>query len=153
MEISVRPATEFDVPALLALYAELHPSDPPPAVQTAHEVWRAIEAQAGRTILVAEAARPAGAVSTVVGTVDCTVLPNLTRGARPFALIENVVVTAGHRRSGIGSDLLDAAVALARQVGCYKIQLLSRAERRGAHAFYESRGFRASAQGYRRYFA
>jgi ribosomal protein S18 acetylase RimI-like enzyme len=145
MEISVRPATQADVPALLNLYTELHPADPPPSVQTALDVWRAIEAQDGRTVLVAEAG------GTVVGTVDCAVLPNLTRGARPFALIENVVVAAGHRRSGVGSSLLEAAVCLARQAGCYKVQLLSRTERLSAHAFYESLGFRAVAQGYRLY--
>lgn len=89
---------------------------------------------------------------TVVGTVDCTVLPNLTRGTRPFMLVENVVVAAAHRRAGVGSALLEAAVRLAHQAGCYKVQLLSRTERDTAHAFYESRGFRAVAQGYRLYF-
>lgn len=145
MKVHVRPASEADVPALLELYAELHPADPRPPAQTALDVWRAIQAQAGRTVLVAESA------GTVIGTVDCAVLPNLTRGARPFALIENVVVTAGRHRSGVGSALLEAAVSLARQAGCYKVQLLSRAERHAAHAFYESHGFRAVAQGYRRY--
>ncbi|MGI5215479.1 N-acetyltransferase family protein [Plantactinospora sp. CA-290183] len=145
MEIGVRPASRADVPTLLDLYAELHPGDRPPSAETARDVWRAIAAQAGRTVLVAESA------GTVVGTVDCAVLPNLTRGARPFMLVENVVVTAGHRRSGVGSALLAATVSLARQTGCYKVQLLSRAERHAAHAFYESHGFRAVAQGYRRY--
>ncbi len=130
---------------MLDLYAELHPSDLPPSMQAALDVWRSIESQAGRTVLVAESA------GTVVGTLDCAVLPNLTRGARPFALVENVVVTATHRRSGVGSALLEAAVSVARQAGCYKIQLLSRAERHVAHAFYESFGFRAVAQGYRLY--
>jgi len=73
------------------------------------------------------------------------------RAARPFMLVENVVVTAALRRSGIGTALLDAVVALARDAGCYKIQLLSRASRHGAHAFYEARGFRTVAQGYRLY--
>jgi GNAT superfamily N-acetyltransferase len=145
MTIDVRPAAQADVPALLNLYAELHPSDVPPAAQTALDVWRAIEAQPGRTVLVAQSA------ATVVGTLDCAVLPTLTRGARPFMLVENVVVTAGYRRSGVGSALIQAAVDLARQEGCYKVQLLSRAERHAAHAFYESRGFQAVAQGYRRY--
>jgi GNAT superfamily N-acetyltransferase len=145
MKISVRPASQADVPALLNLYAELHPADLPPSTQTAFDVWRAIEAQSGRTVLVAESA------GTVVGTVDCAVLPNLTRGGRPFTLIENVVVTAGYRRSGVGSALLEAAVSLTRQAGCYKVQLLSRAERHAAHAFYESLGFQAVAQGYRLY--
>jgi ribosomal protein S18 acetylase RimI-like enzyme len=145
MQISVRAASQADVPALLDLYAELHPADLPPAAQTALDVWRAIEAQPGRTVLVAQAG------ATVVGTVDCTVLANLTRGARPFMLVENVVVSAGYRRAGIGSALLEAAEHLARQAGCYKVQLLSRAGRDAAHAFYESHGFRAVAQGYRLY--
>jgi N-acetylglutamate synthase-like GNAT family acetyltransferase len=147
VKIHVRPASEADVPALLGLYAELHPDDPPPSTQSALDAWRAIEAQSGRTVLVAESA------GTVVGTVDCAVLPNLTRAARPFALVENVVVAAGTRRSGAGSALMEAVVALARQAGCYKIQLLSRAERAAAHTFYESFGFRAVAQGYRLYIA
>ncbi|RZS44492.1 ribosomal protein S18 acetylase RimI-like enzyme [Herbihabitans rhizosphaerae] len=145
MTIRTRPATESDLPALLALYAELHPGDPAPSPDSALAVWRQIATQAGRTILVAESG------DAVVGTVDCAVLPNLTRNARPLMLVENVVVTATSRGSGIGTALLTAAVALARSAGCYKIQLLSRASREVAHAFYESNGFRAVAQGYRLY--
>jgi N-acetylglutamate synthase-like GNAT family acetyltransferase len=87
-------------------------------------------------VLVADCA------GTVAGTLDCAVLPNLTRGARPFMLIENV---------GVGSALLAAAVGLARQAGRDKLQLLSRAGRHTAHAFYQAAGFQAVAQGYRRY--
>jgi GNAT superfamily N-acetyltransferase len=145
MPTAVRPATDADLPALLALYAELHPDDQPPTAQDAHRAWQAITAQAGRAILVAEAG------GSVVGTADCTTLPNLTRQARPFLLVENVVVTATHRRAGIGAALMEGVVALAEEAGCYKIQLLSRATRHTAHAFYESCGFQAVAQGYRRY--
>src|SRR5690242_9491057 len=53
-----------------------------------------LRAQPGRTILVAHAA------TTVVGTVDCAVLPSLTRGAQPFML---------------GSCSFDATVAAARR--------------------------------------
>jgi len=143
--ITTRPASEVDVPALLALYAELHPDDPEPTTQAAVGAWRAIEAQAGRVVFLAESD------GVAVGTIDCATLPNLTRGARSFMLVENVVVAAGYRRSGVGAALLAAAVALARHTHCYKIQLLSRAGREAAHAFYESLGFRAVAQGYRLY--
>jgi len=143
--ITTRPASEVDVPALLALYAELHPDDPALSTRTALDAWRAIEAQTGRVVFLAESD------GVVVGTIDCVTLPNLTRGARPFMLVENVVVTAGHRRSGVGAALLEAAFALARHTHCYKIQLLSRVSREAAHAFYESLGFRAVAQGYRLY--
>jgi ribosomal protein S18 acetylase RimI-like enzyme len=143
--IAIRRAAEADVPSLLALYAELHPDDPAPSTQAAVSAWRAIEAQAGRVVLLAESG------DAVVGTVDCATLPNLTRGARPFMLIENVVVSTGRRRLGVGAALLEAAIALARRTHCYKIQLLSRASREAAHAFYESLGFRPVAQGYRVY--
>ncbi|MCE7002535.1 GNAT family N-acetyltransferase [Kibdelosporangium philippinense] len=146
MTITIRPASEVDLPALLALYAELHPADPTLSTEVALDTWRAIEAQAGRAILVAESD------GVVVGTIDCTTLPNLTRGGRPFMLVENVVVTEGLRRSGIGVALVTAAIALAKETQCYKIQLLSRASRTAAHAFYESLGFRTVAQGYRLYF-
>jgi N-acetylglutamate synthase-like GNAT family acetyltransferase len=145
MPVTIRPATEADLPALLALYAELHPDDPVLAPSAAARTWRDIEAQAGRHVLLAESD------AVAVGTVDCTTLPNLTRGGRPFMLVENVVVTASRRRSGIGAALLDAAVALARKAGCYKIQLLSRDTRLDAHAFYAARGFRTVAKGYRLY--
>ena len=145
MTITTRVATEDDLPALLSLYAELHPGDPRLTDQVAHEAWRQIGTQAGRTILVAE--DHAG----VVGTVDCTVLPNLTRGARPFMLVENVVVAAVARRRGVGAALFDAVLALAQGSHCYKVQLLSRATRDAAHDFYRAQGFEPVAQGFRRY--
>jgi GNAT superfamily N-acetyltransferase len=147
VRITVWTADEADLPALLALYAELHPADPPLAVDAALPIWRRIQGQSGRSVLLAErGGQPAG-------TGDCTILPNLTRGGRPFMLVENVVVGQAHRRQGVGTALLDAAAGLARAGGCYKVQLLSRADRAHAHAFYAACGFAPSAQGYRRYFA
>jgi GNAT superfamily N-acetyltransferase len=145
--IDVHAAAEADLPALLALYAQLHPADPPLPAPAALPIWAEIRAQRGRAILLAESGGAAA------GTIDCTVLPNLTRGGRPFMLIENVVVARDHRRRGVGSALLDAAVALAQAAGCYKAQLLSRTDRTDAHSFYEARGFTPAAHGYRRYFS
>jgi hypothetical protein len=39
-----------------------------------------------------------------------------------------------------------------REAGSYKLQLLSNKHRIDAHAFYESVGFAASAEGFRLYF-
>ncbi len=145
MTLTIRRASEADVPALLALFGELHPGDPAPPARAAAEAWRAIEGQSGRVVLLAESD------GVAAGTIDCATLPNLTRGARSFMLVENVVVAATHRRSGVGAALMEAAFAVARQANCYKVQLLSRSGRGAAHAFYESLGFRPVAQGYRRY--
>jgi GNAT superfamily N-acetyltransferase len=143
--VTVRTAVEADLPALLALYGELHPADPPLAAATATTIWRAMAEQPGRTVFVAVDE------DTVMGTVDCSVLANLTRGGAPFLLVENVVVAASARRRGIGALLMTAARALAGETGCYKIQLLSRADRQESHRFYESCGYRALAAGYRLY--
>jgi GNAT superfamily N-acetyltransferase len=145
MAIMIRPVIESDLSSLLALYAELHPGDTPLARELAGPIWRKITAQAGRTVLLAELD------GVPAGTLDCTVLPNLTRGGRPFMLVENVVVGSAVRRKGVGRQLLAAAVVRARSENCYKIQLLSRLTRDEAHAFYESCGFQQLAAGFRHY--
>ncbi|MER6800151.1 GNAT family N-acetyltransferase, partial [Amycolatopsis mediterranei] len=38
-------------------------------------------------------------------------------------LVENVVVAAEYRRSGVGAALVEAAFAIARQARCYKVLL------------------------------
>ena len=142
--VAIRNAQRDDLPALLSLYRELNPDDPPLGHGAAEAVWERIRSQAGRTVLVADIG------SQLVGTIDCLVLPNLTRGARCIMFIENVVVAGAHRRQGIGALLLDHALRLARSADCYKAQLLSAAGP-PAHAFYAAQRFTASARGYRRY--
>ncbi|MDG4830421.1 GNAT family N-acetyltransferase [Solwaraspora sp. WMMD1047] len=145
MTVTVRPATGDDLAVLGALLAELHPDDPALPPEQAAGIWQDIADQSGRTVLIAERD------GLAVGTVDCLVVPNLTRGGRPFMLVENVVVAGSARRQGVASRLFDEVIDRAREAGCYKIQLLSRAERDGAHRFYESRDLRPIAKGFRRY--
>lgn len=144
MTITVRPATRTDLPGLLALYGEFNPDDPLLSAQAAHRIWTHIATQSGRTVLVADLD------GTLVGTADCIMLPNLTRGGRAILGIENVVVTQAHRRTGVGRRLMDAVVQLAESTGCYKVQLLA-AEEEEVHTFYRACGFLPMAQGFRRY--
>ncbi|MFE2038772.1 GNAT family N-acetyltransferase [Streptomyces scopuliridis] len=144
MAITVRPATETDLPALLALYGELNPDDAPLPAESARSIWTAVRHQQGRTVLVA------ALNGTPAGTADCVVLPNLTRGGRSILVVENVVVANAHRRRGVGRQLMDAAARLAESTGCYKIQLLA-ADGHEAHTFYQACGYQPLAQGFRRY--
>jgi N-acetylglutamate synthase-like GNAT family acetyltransferase len=145
MPTTIRPASERDLPGLLALYAEMHPDDDPLDSDEASRTWRAIVAQAGRTVLVADTD------SELAGTADCAILPYLTRAARPIMLVENVVVAADHQRSGVGRELLRHAVELALGAGCYKVHLLSDLGDPEVNAFYSACGFQPIAQGWRRY--
>ncbi|MFJ4837218.1 GNAT family N-acetyltransferase [Streptomyces sp. NPDC088746] len=144
MTITVRPAAEADLSALLALYGELNPDDAPLPQASADAVWAAISKQQGRTVLVAEAD------GTVAGTADCIVMPNLTRGGRAILFVENVVVAGSFRRRGLGRRLVEAAVGLGKAAGCYKVQLLA-ADDEYVHTFYRACGFKALAEGFRRY--
>ncbi|MET7303017.1 GNAT family N-acetyltransferase [Embleya sp. NPDC005575] len=144
MTMTIRPATARDLPGLLALYAEFHPDDVPLPIEDAHLIWADIATQRGRTVLVADLD------GNIVGTADCAVLPNLTRGGHPIMFVENVVVAATRRRQGTGRRLLVAAGTLAADAGCYKLQLLA-ADTAEAGEFYRACGFESLAQGFRRY--
>lgn len=144
MNIIVRSAVEADLTSLLTLYGELNPDDAPLSQQSADGIWADICQQQGRTVLVAEAD------GVVVGTADCVVFPNLTRGGRAILFVENVVVASSAQRQGVGQRLMKAAVQLGEAAGCYKAQLLA-ADDAYVHTFYEACGFKPLAQGFRRY--
>ena len=68
-------------------------------------------------------------------------MPNLTRGARPYAVIENVWTDPGSRRQGLGSEVLQELLSRCWAARCYKVMLLSASHRGAAHEFYERNGF------------
>jgi GNAT superfamily N-acetyltransferase len=148
MQVFVRLATADDVPDLLGLYQQLAggrltalPADP----VEAKSLVETMAAQSGRQLLVAEVN------CTVVGTADLLIVPNLTHGGAPWAIVENVVVDDGTRRRGVGRALMAEMVRRCKDAGCYKMQLLSNKQRSHAHDFYRSVGFEAIAEGFRQY--
>jgi GNAT superfamily N-acetyltransferase len=62
-------------------------------------------------------------------------------GAKPFAVVENVVVDQAARSRGVGAALLREIEARCKQARCSKIMLLSAAQRADAHRFFERQGF------------
>jgi ribosomal protein S18 acetylase RimI-like enzyme len=55
---------------------------------------------------------------------------------------EIVTIDALEEGKGIGTALLDAVVAIAREAGCARVQLLTTNNNLRALAFYQKRGFR-----------
>ncbi len=133
----IRHAIEADLDALLALYTYLNPNDARlPARAEIVALWKRIVANPMLTYFVAEQE------GRLVSSCNLAIIPNLTRGARPFGVIENVITHPDFRRQGLAKQVLDHAVDTARQAGCYKVMLLSGAKRTEAHALYEKVGFR-----------
>lgn len=143
----VRVAEPRDAEALARLLEELHEEpvggSPEAFSATLDEVLRT----PGHYLCVAEHD------GRVVGTAVGLVVPNLSRGCRPYMIIENVVVAAAARRLGIGRAIMEHLVRIARKHDCYKVQLQSNDSRDAAHRFYVDLGFAPCAVGFRRYLA
>jgi ribosomal-protein-alanine N-acetyltransferase len=85
----------------------------------------------------------AGRLPTIhylVAEVDDVVVGHaVTSLAGDIAELQRIAVTPAARRTGVASDLLEAAVALAG--GADRMLLEVRADNAGARAFYAARGF------------
>lgn len=133
--VMVRRAVPADLAGLLDLYRHLNSGDPAPAPGRAEAAWKAMLDSPGMTVFVADAAGALLASCTLV------VAPNLTRGARPYAFIENVVTHADARRRGLGQAVLKAALAEAWAADCYKVMLMTGRKDEATFRFYEAAGF------------
>ena len=84
---------------------------------------------------------------TIVGCLQLTLIPGLSRRGTTRAQIEAVRVARARRGAGIGEALVRHAIGVARDRGCGLVQLTSDRSRRDAHRFYERLGFVASHVG------
>ncbi len=132
----VRKLVRSDLQELLALYAYLHATDEPlPCRKQVEAVWDQIMNDSNQLYF-------GGFVDNrLVSACNASVIPNLTRGAQPYAVVENVVTHASHRRQGIGSQVMRRLLDERAHRRCYKIMLMSSVDREGAHHFYELLGF------------
>lgn len=135
MSAAFRLARPEDLPAMLALYADLSPEDVLPDAAAAAGIWEAMLASDAQVIVAEVGSRP-------VATCMLLIVPNLTRGGRAFAIIENVVTLAAFRGQGIARAMLHHARDTAWAAGCYKIMLATGRTDEAVLRFYEGTGFR-----------
>lgn len=131
----IREVKKCELPDLLALYRHLNPDDPLLELgQRLEALWQEILADPEQHCLVVEVD------GAIVASCVLVIIKNLTRGAKPYGLIENVVTHEGHRGRGYGTSLLHKARDIAQSLGCYKLMLLtSRGD--AVSGFYERAGF------------
>lgn len=142
----IRPATRDDVTAVVALLADdplgagrEDPGDP----ETYATAYDRVAADPAQHLVVAESD------GRVVGTLQLSVVPGLSRRGATRAVIEGVRVARGERGSGLGTELVTWAVEESRRLGCSLVQLTSDAGRVDARRFYERLGFVASHVGFK----
>jgi GNAT superfamily N-acetyltransferase len=142
-DLVIRRATAEDVPAIVAMLADdplgarrESPGDPAYAAAFAE-----IDADPRQYLAVAVAG------DAVVGTLQLTFIPGLSRRGATRALIEAVRVRTDQRGGGLGRRLAEWAIATSRDRGAAMVQLTTDASRVDAHRFYERLGFVASHVG------
>ena len=140
--LHIRPLEQADLPALLELYRDLNRSDPPLTLEAATSIWRQFSSYAGSTIFVGIQQ------NTPVSTCTLVVVPNLTRGGLPYALIENVVTGSNYRKQGHGAAVLKHAIAAAWKLSCYKVMLLTGSKDPATLKFYREAGFEQNKTGF-----
>lgn len=133
---TVRPIMQNELGELLDLYKYLNPDDPEVDVEEISSLWQNIYKDKNLIYLVAVVD------NQIVSTCVLTIIPNLTRNAQPYGLIENVVTHPDFRRKGYGSSVLKEALSVAWGCNCYKVMLLTGSKKQETLRFYENAGFK-----------
>jgi GNAT superfamily N-acetyltransferase len=140
--LSIRTAGKSDLAGLLALYRELSPEDPVIDPEVARSRFGTMLSHPGMQVFIGFAGKTAAATVTLI------VIPNLTRNAASYALIETVVTSAQHRKRGYAAALIKHAVETAWDAGCYKVMLLTGSKDPATLRFYENCGFAQDKTGF-----
>ncbi len=139
--MNTREIKKSELGELLALYTHMHEADDPlPDRAVVEDIWRGIGNNPNLRYFGTFVDRK------LVSSCTLSIIPNLTRGCRPYGVIENVVTHTSYRRKGNGSEVLRHALSFAWGVGCYKVMLLTGRKDEGIYRFYESVGFDRDAK-------
>lgn len=145
-DLEIRPAAVGDLSEIVAMLADdplgaqrESPDDLTPYLTAFHR----LADDPHQHVMVAVRA------DRIVGTLQLTVIPGLSRRGSTRSMIEGVRVHADERGSGLGTQLIQWAVDESRRQECQLVQLTSDATRADAHRFYERLGFVASHVGFK----
>ncbi|MEM7170308.1 MAG: GNAT family N-acetyltransferase [Pseudomonadota bacterium] len=145
-EITFQKAALNDLPAILVLLADdqlgrQREDIGPPANAGYREAFEAIDRDRNQLLAVAKQGRD------VVGCLQITFIPGLSRIGLWRGQIESVRIASKLRDSGLGRLFFDWAIARCRERGCGLVQLTTDKSRPDALRFYQSLGFEASHEG------
>jgi GNAT superfamily N-acetyltransferase len=144
-EVVIRQARDDDLARIVELfeYGSLVEGKEDPTDLAPYRAALADIAQGAGGVLVAELG------DEVVGVCQLIIFRHLQSKGGLCAEIESVHVHPDRRGGGIGRVLMEAAIARAREHGCYRVQLTSNMARPEAHRFYAALGFDPSHQGFK----
>ena len=145
-KFAVRPAAPEDIPAIVAMLADdaLGAARESPEDLTPYRsAFARLHSDPNQCLVVADRD------GDVVGTLQLTIVPGLSRRGATRSIIEAVRVHSSGRGQGVGGQLIEWAIAESRRRQCHLVQLTSDLTRLEAHRFYERLGFSASHVGFK----
>lgn len=134
----VREITKNELQNLLELYLHLHEDTVPEMSDCLTRTWDTIMQDENHHIIVKEAD------GKLVSSCVCVIIPNLTRGIRPYAFVENVVTHSDYRGKGYASECLNFAKEIALKSNCYKMMLLTGSKEKSTLDFYGKAGYNST---------
>lgn len=134
----VREINKNELHELLKLYLHLHEESLPEMTEHLNQTWDTIMNDENHHIIVKIAD------DKIVSSCVCVIIPNLTRGIRPYAFIENVVTHADYRKKGYAAECLNYAEKIAIKANCYKMMLLTGAKTESTLNFYSNAGYNST---------
>lgn len=146
--IFFRRAELADLPAIVALLAddELGKSREDAGIPLHSryvDAFRAVDEDPNQLLAVAVSEEK------IVGTLQISFIPGISRMGAWRGQIEGVRIAAAHRGLGIGQKIFQWAIEECRMRGCSLVQLTTDKLRPDAHKFYERLGFVGSHYGYK----
>ena len=145
-DLEIRPAVTDDIPAIVGMLAD----DPLGARRESLDdltpylaAFERLTSDPNQHLVVAVRE------GRVIGTLQLTVIPGLSRRGATRSIIEAVRIHADERGSGLGTRLIEWAIDESRRQNCQLVQLTSDKSRTDAHRFYERLGFAASHAGFK----
>ena len=134
----VREVQEKDLNGLLELYLHLHEETVPEFTEHLKNLRQSIRTDENHHIIIKEIdGKP-------VSSCVCVIIPNLTRGIRPYAFVENVVTHGDYRGKGYATECLNYAKEIAEKANCYKMMLLTGSKKESTLKFYGRAGYNSS---------
>ena len=145
-DLQFRRAQRADLEAIVAMFADdelgrLREDASLPLNQKYTTAFENIDGDDNQYLLVAEQG------GELIGFLQITFIPTLSRLGSTRAQVESVRVTSKLRGRGIGTRMMEESIRICRARGCYLIQLTTDIKRQKTRQFYEALGFETTHHG------
>ncbi|HSC69160.1 MAG TPA: GNAT family N-acetyltransferase [Cellvibrio sp.] len=145
---NIRRATKVDAESIAKLYAQLNTLSSASVLAERIEV---IAKSQNTHLLVCDDS------GEIIATALVCLCDDVMYQSQPFAVVENVVVSANYKREGIGKSMMDYVEAFCLERDCSKIMLQTSSKNHDARDFYTAMGYDQNVKigfvKYRRYFS